>query len=209
MMNAGGDEAATTKRPTPGAHPASIVGHSESGHPELRSTREVVQHYLGDLVYGANDGIITTFAVVAGVAGAELSAAIVVILGVANLLADGFSMAASNYLSIRSRSAVEVSERREVSEPFALRHGAATFLAFVVAGAVPLVAFLLPVPPEHRFRTTTALTLLTLFVVGAARTLVTRGRWWTNGLEMLGVGALAAAVAYWVGRLLATVTGAA
>lgn len=189
----------------PAAHPASITGHPESAHPELRSAREVVQHYLGDLVYGANDGIITTFAVVAGVAGAELSAAIVVILGVANLLADGFSMAASNYLSIRSRSAVEVAERREVSEPFALRHGAATFVAFVVAGAVPLVAFLLPVPPALRFGATTALTLLTLFVVGAARTLVTRGRWWTNGLEMLGVGALAAAVAYWVGKLLAAV----
>jgi len=189
----------------PAAHPASITGHPESAHPELRSAREVVQHYLGDLVYGANDGIITTFAVVAGVAGAELSAAIVVILGVANLLADGFSMAASNYLSIRSRSAVEVAERREVSEPFALRHGAATFVAFVVAGAVPLVAFLLPVPPALRFGATTALTLLTLFVVGAARTLVTRGRWWTNGLEMLGVGALAAAVDHWVGKLLAAV----
>jgi VIT1/CCC1 family predicted Fe2+/Mn2+ transporter len=196
----------STAPPPPGAHPASITGHApESGHPQLRSVREVVQHYLGDLVYGANDGIITTFAVVAGVAGAELSAAIVLILGVANLLADGFSMAASNYLSIRSRSAVEVAERREVSEPFALRHGLATFVAFVVAGAVPLVAFLVPVPPALRFRTTTALTLLTLFVVGAARTLVTRGRGWASGREMLGVGALAAAVAYWVGKLLAMV----
>jgi len=58
--------------------------------------------YLRDFVYGANDGIITTFAVVAGVAGADLSSAVVLIMGVANLLADGFSMSSGNYLSEKS-----------------------------------------------------------------------------------------------------------
>lgn len=54
-------------------------------------------NYLRDWVYGGIDGTVTTFAAVAGVLGAELSAAIVIILGLANLLADGFSMAAGNY----------------------------------------------------------------------------------------------------------------
>ena len=54
-------------------------------------------NYLRDWVYGGIDGAVTTFAIVAGVAGAQLSTKIVVILGMANLLADGFSMAASNY----------------------------------------------------------------------------------------------------------------
>mgnify|MGYP006201073141 CR=1 FL=1 len=67
---------------------------------------ELLRHYLRELVYGANDGIITTFAVVSGVAGASLDARTVLILGAANLLADGFSMGASNYLSIRSDEAV-------------------------------------------------------------------------------------------------------
>jgi hypothetical protein len=49
--------------------------------------------YLGDLVYGGLDGIVTTFAVVSGVAGADLGANVVLILGLANLFADGFSMA--------------------------------------------------------------------------------------------------------------------
>jgi len=53
--------------------------------------------YLRDWIYGGIDGAVTTFAIVAGVVGAELSAGIVLVLGVANLLADGFSMAASNY----------------------------------------------------------------------------------------------------------------
>ena len=54
-------------------------------------------NYLRDWVYGGIDGAVTTFAIVAGVVGAELSAGIVLILGLANLLADGFSMAAANY----------------------------------------------------------------------------------------------------------------
>ena len=58
--------------------------------------------YLADFVYGANDGIITTFAVVAGAAGAALPAGVIVILGVANLIADGFSMGASSILSMLS-----------------------------------------------------------------------------------------------------------
>jgi vacuolar iron transporter family protein len=70
--------------------------------------------YLGEFVYGAIDGTITTFAVVAGAAGASLSAGIVLILGFANLLADGFSMAAGNFLSERTqKDYVEKERKRE------------------------------------------------------------------------------------------------
>lgn len=58
--------------------------------------------YLGDAVFGASDGIVTTFAIVSGVVGADLGAGIIIVLGLANLLADGFSMAAGNYLSVKS-----------------------------------------------------------------------------------------------------------
>ena len=54
-------------------------------------------NYLRDWIYGGIDGAVTTFAVTAGVAGASLSPTIVLILGLANLIADGFSMAAANY----------------------------------------------------------------------------------------------------------------
>src|SRR3989338_11177316 len=70
--------------------------------------------YLPDFVYGSNDGIITTFAVVAGAAGALLSPGIIIILGIANLLADGFSMGASNLLALRSgRDFVKLQRKRE------------------------------------------------------------------------------------------------
>jgi VIT1/CCC1 family predicted Fe2+/Mn2+ transporter len=59
-------------------------------------------NYLRDLIYGGIDGSVTTFAVVTGVIGANLSPAIILILGFANLIADGFSMAASNFLGTRA-----------------------------------------------------------------------------------------------------------
>ena len=62
-----------------------------------RLTAGARPNYLRDFVYGGIDGAVTTFAIVAGVVGASLSAHIVIILGLANLLADGISMAASNY----------------------------------------------------------------------------------------------------------------
>jgi len=58
--------------------------------------------YLGDFILGAVDGAVTTFAIVAGGAGANLSNGVVLVLGLANVLADGVSMAAGNYLKARS-----------------------------------------------------------------------------------------------------------
>lgn len=59
-------------------------------------------NYLRDWVYGGIDGAVTTFAIVSGVVGAQLSPVVVLILGLANLIADGFSMASSNYLATKS-----------------------------------------------------------------------------------------------------------
>lgn len=74
--------------------------------------------YLKDAVYGANDGIITTFAVVSGVAGAGLDVSVVILLGLANLLADGFSMAASNYLGTKSEREFVDRERQAEQKEF-------------------------------------------------------------------------------------------
>ncbi|HET6590844.1 MAG TPA: VIT1/CCC1 transporter family protein [Candidatus Nitrosocosmicus sp.] len=72
---------------------------------------------IEDFVYGAIDGSVTTFAVVAGVVGASLSPSIVLILGFANLFADGFAMAIGNYLSSKSKiEYIEREKRREEKE---------------------------------------------------------------------------------------------
>jgi len=159
-------------------------------------------HHIGDLVFGANDGLVTTFAVVSGVTGAELSARVAIILGIANLLADGFAMGAGNYLGARSEQQLLHSHGivREGPE-HALGHAAAIFLAFIAAGAVPLVPFAF-VSGDYVFLASSVATGLTLFVVGSLRTVVTRARWFVSGIEMLLVGSAAAAVAYAAGYLL-------
>jgi VIT1/CCC1 family predicted Fe2+/Mn2+ transporter len=168
-----------------------------------RRVPAAARHYLPDLVYGANDGIITTFAVVCGVVGADLEERIILILGFANLVADGFSMGASNFLSRRSYA--EASERAD--RPEAARHGAATIAGFLTAGTVPLIAYLVPLPSADRFPAAIALTVAALFAVGASRALVTKLGWVRSGLEMLLVGASAAAVAFGIGAFAAKLTG--
>ena len=223
--------------------------------------------YLGEMVYGGLDGIITTFAVVSGVAGAELGTKVVLILGLANLFADGFSMAVGAYLSAKSeqeyydrerqREAWEVEhfpdgERAELlhiyksqgysaedarqmvaiksadpkrwvdammleelgmlkDERNPLRAALATLLSFVIAGAVPMLVYLLglalPIASQAAFPIAIGCSALALFGLGAAKVLVTERAAWKSGLEMLLVGGLAAGVAYLVGALLKGVGG--
>jgi len=79
----------------------------------VRLGRRPSPSYLHDFIYGAVDGAVTTFAVVAGVAGADLDETVVIILGGANLLADGFSMAVSNFLGSRAERQRREHVRRE------------------------------------------------------------------------------------------------
>jgi vacuolar iron transporter family protein len=68
----------------------------------LRLTEGAGANYLRDWIYGAIDGGVTTFAIVTGVVGANLPSAVVLLLGFANLVADGFAMAASNYVGTKA-----------------------------------------------------------------------------------------------------------
>ena len=77
-------------------------GTRTSLHMTPRGAAETARHYIRDLVYGANDGIITTFAVVSGVAGGALSHTAVLVIGAANLAADGVSMGVGNLMAIRA-----------------------------------------------------------------------------------------------------------
>jgi len=165
--------------------------------------RRLLERYVSEVVYGSNDGLVTTFAVVAGVTGAALDNSVILILGFASLLADGASMAASDFLSHRTREARDGA----TGEPPPARTAGATFLAFLVAGAVPLVSYLLPMPQAWRFPIAAVLTGVTLFAIGAGRSAVTSRSWWLSGAEMLGIGAGAALLAYVVGNLLSGLTG--
>jgi VIT1/CCC1 family predicted Fe2+/Mn2+ transporter len=99
--------------PSPEPEPEFPAEHGHSPEEiQQRLAAPKGHSYLRDFVYGAIDGTVTTFAVVSGVAGAELDSSIVIILGAANLVGDGFSMAAGNYLGTRA----EQQERERVRQ---------------------------------------------------------------------------------------------
>lgn len=180
----------------------------QSVHIEPTGSIAIARHYIRELIYGANDGIITTFAVVAGVAGGGLSLRVVLIIGAANLLADGLSMAAGNYLSIRSHESVLEAQGLPEEEASPFRHAVATFLAFVAAGVLPLLPYVVPELPIDRFSLSIGFTLAAMFAVGASRALIANVRWWRAGVEMLALGALVAALAYASGRFVAAIVAA-
>ena len=168
-----------------------------------RRVQPAMQSYLPELVYGANDGIVTTLVVIASVAGAAMSPTVVLILGIANLIADGFSMGTSNVLSVRSTlTAATRPPLRDAS-----RNGIATFAAFIVAGSLPLSAYIFPFPDEVRFPLACVLAAAALFAVGACRSLFSDRAWLVAGLEMLTLGAIASVVAYAVGATAAALVG--
>ena len=97
-----------------GAYKSKDAAESRRAH-QVRATEEHQQEqgkYIKSVVYGGLDGIITTFAVVAGVAGASLPGGIVLILGFANLIADGLSMAIGDYLSTKAENEYNTAERQ-------------------------------------------------------------------------------------------------
>lgn len=226
--------------------------------------------YFKEIIYGGIDGIVTTFAVVAGFSGAalatdatmQLSFAIVLLFGLANLFADAASMGLGNFLSVRSEKDLYLAARdREVIEiknnpeaehretvaimvekgftpeqaatlagiyrtneeywvDFMMQHelemsdprgenefftGGATFVSFMVFGAIPLLPFMF----DNEGNAATAFvlsiigTFLALVALGLMKWHVIGARLTASLFEVVAVGATAAALAYFVGTFFA------
>ncbi len=210
---------------------------------------------LRDAIFGGIDGTVTTFAIVAGVQGAGLASHIVIALGLANVLADGFSMAAGNYAGTKAVAddrrrlwAVEERHVREnpqgeqdelkqilarmglngqvlqeaatmisankrqwiammMSAEYGLpptddrpiRAALVIFVAFVLAGMLPLLPYLIGLSPA--FSWSTGIAALTFFGIGTIKSRWSLAPWWRSGFETLLIGGLAAGLAYAVGGL--------
>lgn len=227
-----------------------------------------VSRYMGELVYGGIDGSVTTFAVVSAAAGAGLSTAVVLILGLANMIADGFAMSVGAYLSKKTErdnyrkhreiEAWEVDhlpekERDEIREIYSakglegellervvdtitadkerwidvmmkeelemvedtrspLASGAATFASFVVAGTIPLLAFMVhalwnpsglnQTAPLPLFWIAATMTSVGFVGIGWMKSRVTNVTVWRGMLETLILGSVAAALSFVAGFLL-------
>lgn len=253
------------RRGEEGADLASLESAHGPRAVERRLRDKPSPSYLRDFIYGAIDGAVTTFAVVAGVEGASLDEKVVIILGGANLVADGFSMAASNFLGSRAERqrregarreeqlhirVVPEGEREEIrqifaakgfegrdlervvevitsdpelwtetmmseelgfgpTEPNEYRAAAATLVAFLTVGFLPLLVFVYDVAApgdvEHAFRWSALMTGVAFFVVGALKARFVDQAWWRSALETLAVGGAAAVLAYAAGAFLQAV----
>src|SRR3989338_11679285 len=163
--------------------------------------------YIKDIVYGANDGLVTTFAVVAGVVGANLPTTIILIVGFANLLADGFSMAASDYLGTKSECEAKEGNVTECDPRHLWRSAWFTFLSFVIAGLIPLIPFFFTLHNNLALTTSAVFTGIGLFVIGALRSHYTNRGVLVSGFEVFAVGGIAAALAYFVGLFIRSIIG--
>lgn len=174
---------------------------------------------MGEFVYGATDGTVTTFAVVAGAAGAGLSSTVIVILGFANLVADGFSMGASAYLSAKSERDLKIKQHSEAGKEHEahdpahgetpLQDGLITFGSFVVVGFVPFMLYVFDAmfkfdaSSHGLFVWSGILTGLTFIAIGLLKAHVTKTKLWRAATETFLLGTVAAGLAYGLGVVLA------
>lgn len=169
------------------------------------------ESYLGEFVYGAIDGAITTFAIVAGAAGANLSSSIVLILGFANLFADGFSMAASNYLSTKTKLELLSKKGHEHPEVMPVQTALVTFASFFIIGFIPLISYVaglfFPAIQAQQFLIAIVLTGVAFLTVGTVKAKVVNGNRFTSSIETLALGGVAAVIAYFVGLFLRSIIG--
>lgn len=169
--------------------------------------KKLVHKYLPECVYGGVDGLVTTFAIVTASIGIGASSGVILVLGVANVLADAWSMGSSDYLS--SHAEAEQGSREpgdKFSEKPPLYTAFATFCAFVVVGFVPLVPFIIalfiPSFEGTAAVASIAATMVTFAIVGYISGTVSGADKIKSALRTLAVGAVAAVIAFGVGYLL-------
>jgi len=221
-------------------------------HAETSSRGKTIKN----LVFGIQDGSLSTLGVVTGVTGAAVDNSLIILAGVVALAAEAMSMGAGEYIS--SKSEIEVYqhevelekkemervpeiERQEIvdiykakgfkgkllnrivnkitsdkklwldtmlreelgfPEKFAdpKKLGFLMFLASLLGGVIPIVPYLF-FHPNMAIFVSVIITAATLFIVGAAKTIITKGRWVKSGAEMMLIGMLVALVGYSIGSI--------
>ncbi len=167
-----------------------------------------IESNLREFVYGGMDGAVTTFAIVTGAAGANFSSQVILILGLANVFADGFSMAVGAYLSEKADQQLEAKKSKDTAEQESpLGASIATFISFVVIGFVPLVIYIADYMFELQLGDNALiysifLTLAAFAGIGYLRAVVTGVDKAKSVLETLGLGVAAALIAYTLGTVL-------
>lgn len=160
-----------------------------------------IAKYLPQFVYGSTDGIVTTFAIVAGASGANLSRMTILAIGIASVLADGYSMGISSYLSKQSEEKHEATngDGDKTSDSV----GLVTFFSFVIMGMIPIIPFMIPnkiLSFQNEKIISLFLALIAFFSVGLIKGIVRKDLHpLRSGFQTFVIGFSAAIVAYMVG----------
>lgn len=165
--------------------------------------QKMFDHYLGEIVYGGIDGVVTTFAVIAASAGAGLSSGVVIVLGCSNLIADGFSMAISAYLAEKTKNQ---QERTTSHNPIGV--GVATYSAFIAVGALPVMIYLIDYLADWQteadmlFTWASIVAAVAFIAVGYVKSYASDDTKLRSVLETLILGTVASVIAFVLGDLL-------
>lgn len=173
----------------------------------IKKTRQHLEDYLKEFVYGGIDGAVTTFAVVAGATGARFDVKILLVLGFANLIADGFSMGVGSYLSTKSEQELMVKRGESIKdEPSPVINGATTYVSFILVGLVPLLSYTIDAVfgfgLDNLFMIAIGLTAIAFIGIGLLKSRVSRSNVLRSVTETLILGAIAASLAYILGDVL-------
>lgn len=124
-----------------------------------------MERYLSEFIYGSIDGIITTFSIVAGSAGGNLAQRVILVLGISNVLSDGYSMGISRYLSALAEEEQELITHEK--PPWLA--GVITFLSFVIVGMLPILPFVFIRKRSTANKTALIVATIMFFMIGVIK----------------------------------------
>lgn len=159
-------------------------------------------------IFGVQDGIVSNFGLIMGVAGAQFSPEAVLISGVAGIASGAMSMGAGEYVSVRTQrellEAGNVVDEGQNVNPY--RAAAANGLLFASGGVIPLLPFLVA-DGMTAVVASVLLSVLALFGAGAISSRLTRRNPWRSGLRLLVIGGGAGLLGYLVGSAVGSLVG--
>lgn len=152
--------------------------------------------YLSDFIYGGIDGIVTTFSIVAGSSGGELLRNVIIILGLSNVISDGFSMGVSRYISLKTELRQELAVNKDP-----LISGIVTFSSFIIVGMMPLLPFLINDSKSSKYYSL-SISCVIFFIIGYLRGIVINEiKPIKSAFETLILGLLAAVISYLIAKV--------
>ena len=187
-----------------------------------------MDNILSEFVYGSTDGIITTFSIIAGSIGGDLPTYVILILGLSNVLSDGYSMGVSRYLSAKTEIQQGLLKNKN-----AFISAIATFISFILVGIIPLIPFMYNVEKRDinvekrdinsekeeqlvkdnvysKKKLSLILAIISFFLIGvikgyyletSSRLKSVKEKILWNGIESLVIGGSAAYISYMIGKV--------